>query len=70
MAWFFCLGFAPTPAYEEMVKSVVLSGRLKAPCASVQTSVQSLPMLFIHSFGLIKESTTCMMACLNDCLAD
>ena len=25
------LGFAPTPAYEEMVKSVVLSGRIKAP---------------------------------------
>ena len=31
MAWFFCLGFAPSAAYEAMVKSVVLSGRIKAP---------------------------------------
>jgi len=31
IAWFFVLGFAPTKAYEEMLKSVVLSGRVHAP---------------------------------------
>jgi hypothetical protein len=31
IAWFFVLGFNPTPAYEEMLKSVVLSGRVHAP---------------------------------------
>jgi hypothetical protein len=31
IAWFFVLGFQPSPSYEEMLKSVVLSGRLRAP---------------------------------------
>lgn len=30
VAWFFVLGFNPTKAYEEMVKSVVLSARIRA----------------------------------------
>jgi hypothetical protein len=31
IAWFFALQKNPSPAYEEMVKSVVLSGRINAP---------------------------------------
>ena len=36
----------------------------------VRSDIRSVITHFVHSFGLIKESTTCMTACLNDFLAD